>query len=185
MDKVQNAIEALKTGKTILYPTDTVWGLGCDATNSDAVEKIKTLKNRPEDKSFIILVNSVAMLERYVIDFPEVCYDLIDLSDKPLTIIYDTPKGVAPNALNRDGSIAVRVTTDKLCRQIIQGLRKPIISTSANLSGEKLPKCFNEISDAIKKGVDLIIDERTEELMDRPSSIIKVKQDNTIQIIRK
>lgn len=185
MNKIEEAIQILKDGKTLLYPTDTIWGVGCDATDEEAVKKIVKLKNRSDSKSFIILVNNVAMLERYIPKFPEVCYDLIDLSESPLTIIFENPVGIAKNALAKDGSIGVRVTNDSICQKLIQGLRKPIISTSANLSGEPNPSCFSDISDELKKKVDFVLEERIDEKMIKPSKIIKIGNDSSVQLIRK
>lgn len=184
-EKIKQAVEHLRKGNTLLYPTDTIWGVGCDATNPAAVEKILVLKNRPENKSLIALVHSIAFLERYIRDIPEVCYELIDNSDKPLTIIYENPVNIAPNALALDGSMGFRVTTDPICQRIIQQLNKPLISTSANLSGEPSPTCFDDVSSEIKAGVDFILDERTKEKMTKPSTIIKINNDSSFKIIRK
>lgn len=181
---VVKAIDGLKEGKSLLYPTDTIWGLGCDATNEEAIDSVYEIKSRPKNKSFIVLVNSVAMLERYVSEFPEVCYDLIDLAEKPLTIIYDKPIGLPKSLLAGDGSIGIRVTKDAICNRIIQGLRKPIVSTSANLSGEPSPKSFEDISTAVKERVDMILQERWNETMSQPSSIIKIGTDHSVKVIR-
>jgi L-threonylcarbamoyladenylate synthase len=185
MEMIQQAIEVLKKGGTLLYPTDTIWGLGCDAKDEAAVEKIADLKNRPENKSFIVLVDSVAMLERYVSDFPDVCYDLIDFAEKPLTIIYDNVNGIATNVLAKDGSVGIRVTKDPICQQLIRGIRGPLLSTSANLSGEPSPTCFDDINNIIKKGVDFTIEMRQNERCTKPSSILKIGRDQSIQVIRK
>lgn len=185
MDKIHNAVEVLKNGGTLLYPTDTIWGIGCDATNEEAVSNIINIKNRPATKSFIVLVNNVAMLERYVPNFPEVCYDIIDFSNKPTTIIYEEAKGIASNVLAEDGSIGIRVTNDPLCQKLIQGLRKPIVSTSANLSGQDSPKNYKEIDSKIKTRVDFILEERLSEEMKKPSTIIKINNDNSVRVIRK
>jgi L-threonylcarbamoyladenylate synthase len=181
---VIKAVEGLKQGKSLLYPTDTIWGIGCDATNNEAVNKIFEIKKRQKDKSFIVLVNSVAMLERYVSEFPEVCYDLIDLAEKPLTIIYDRPSGLPDSLLAEDGSVGIRVTKDPFCNRIIQGLRKPIVSTSANISGEPSPKSFRDISSKVKEEVDMILEERWDENMTQPSSIIKIGADQSVKVIR-
>lgn len=178
------AVEGLKEGKTLLYPTDTIWGLGCDATNDEAINNVFNIKKRPKNKSFIVLVNSVAMLERYVSEFPEVCYDLIDLAEKPLTIIYDRPIGLPESLLAEDGSVGIRVTKDPICSRIIQGLRKPIVSTSANISGEPNPKSFHDINAQIKENVDMILKERWDENMTQPSSIIKIGADHSVKVIR-
>ena len=178
------AVEGLKEGKSLLYPTDTIWGLGCDATNEKAIGRVYEIKSRPKNKSFIVLVNSVAMLERYVSEFPEVCYDLIDLAEKPLTIIYDRPIGLPKSLLAEDGSIGIRVTKDPICNRIIQGLRKPIVSTSANISGEPTPKSFHDITSKLKEGVDMILEERWDNNMNQPSSIIKIGVDQSVKVIR-
>ena len=185
MDKIREAVDVLKSGGTLLYPTDTIWGVGCDATNEEAVEKIVALKNRPATKSFIVLVNSVAMLERYVPDFPEVCYDIIDFSTKPTTIIYEKAIGIAKNVLADDGSIGIRVTNDPICKEVIKLFHKPIVSTSANLSGQKSPKNFTDVDSQIKKGVDFVLEERINEEMVKPSTIIKINNDNSVRVIRK
>lgn len=181
---IDQTIDVLKNGGTILYPTDTIWGLGCDATNEEACQKIMTLKNRPEDKSFIVLVDGFSMLEKYVPDFNAICYELVDVSDKPLTIIYPSAKGIAPSILASDGTVGIRITKDPNCLKLIRSIRKPIVSTSANLSGQANPTCFDEIDPLIKNGVDAILEERTTEKMTTPSQIIKISLDGTIKIIR-
>jgi L-threonylcarbamoyladenylate synthase len=178
------SIEALKSGKTILYPTDTIWGIGCDATDDSACQKILTIKNRPTSKSFILLVDSIAMLEKYAPDFHPVCYDLIDYSDKPLTIIYPIAKNLAPTVTSEDGSVAIRVTKDPICLQLIRSIRKPIVSTSANISGEKSPASFSEIAEQIKNNVDAIVPLRQTEKGGSPSQIIKIDLDGTVKILR-
>lgn len=182
--ELSTVIAALKEGKTMLYPTDTIWGIGCDATNELACQKILSIKNRPTDKSFILLVDSIAMLEKYVPDFHPVCYDLIDYADKPLTIIYPQAKGLAPAVVAKDGTVAIRVTKDPLCLQLIRALRKPIVSTSANISGEKNATQYSEISDQIKQNVDQIVQLRLDEKRTAPSQLIKIDLDGTVKIIR-
>lgn len=182
---IKEAIDLLRNGGTLLYPSDTIWGLGCDATNDAACQKILSIKNRPSDKSFIILVDGFPMLERYVPEFNEVCYDLADFATKPLTIIYPNVTGLAPTILAEDGSVGIRITTDPHCLKLIRGMRKPLVSTSANLSGESHPSCFDEISNEIKANVDGILEERLQEKMTKPSQIIKIDLDGTIKIIRK
>jgi L-threonylcarbamoyladenylate synthase len=184
MTDLTEYIELVRSGKTILYPTDTIWGLGCDATNEEAVQKIIALKNRPAENSFIILVDSFQMVERYIPEFHEVCYELGDYADKPLTIIYPNARNLAPSVVAKDGSVGIRITKDPLCIKLIKGTRKPLLSTSANLSGKPFPQTFSEISDQLKKGVDGIIEERTTEKMTLPSQIIKVDVDGTFKIIR-
>ena len=182
---MKEIIELLKSGGTILYPTDTVWGLGCDATNEDACQKILAIKKRPEHKSFVILVDDFPMLQRYIPDFQEVCYDLADLAVKPLTIIYPNAKDLAPSILAGDGSVGIRITKDPTCIKLIRGLRKPIVSTSANISGDKNPVNYETISVEIKNGADYIVKERLTEKMTTPSQIIKIGLSGDIEIIRK
>ncbi|MCH2232019.1 MAG: threonylcarbamoyl-AMP synthase [Crocinitomicaceae bacterium] len=182
---MRDVIELLKSGGTMLYPTDTVWGIGCDATNEESCQKILDLKKRPEHKSFIILVDDFPMLQRYIPEFQEVCYDLADFAVKPLTIIYPDAKGLAPSILAKDGSVGIRITKNPTCLKLIRGLRKPIVSTSANLSGEKNPTNYDEISNEIKEGVDHIIKERLNEKMNTPSQIIKIGLKGDVKVIRK
>jgi L-threonylcarbamoyladenylate synthase len=181
---IETPIDHLKNGGILLYPTDTIWGLGCDATNETACQKIMQLKNRPVEKSFIVLVDSIQQLEKIVPEFHDVCYDLIELSERPLTIIYPSAKGIAPSVLAANGSIAIRVTKDPICLKLIRGLRQPIVSTSANLSGEKTPTCFDEIAQQLKNGVDAVVNERLTEKMITPSQIIKIDLDGSVKIIR-
>ena len=182
---MRNTIETLKNGGTILYPTDTIWGIGCDATNETACQKILKIKNRPENKSFVLLVDGFAMLERYIPEFQEVCYDLADFASKPLTIIYPKAKGLAPSVLAKDGSVGIRITKDANCLKLIRSIRKPLVSTSANVSGEKISTCFDEIDERILNGVDAILEEKTEMKMNIPSQIIKVDLDGKVTLIRK
>ncbi|MNV25346.1 Threonylcarbamoyl-AMP synthase [compost metagenome] len=177
-------IEALKNGKTILYPSDTIWGLGCDATNEEACKRILEIKQRPENKSFILLVDSFQMIEKYIPDFPPVCYDLADLSESPLTIIYPGATGLAPSTLAEDGSVGIRLTKDPICLALIRSIRKPLVSTSANLSGEPFPTNFNNIDPQIKNQVDAILQERILEELKTPSQIIKIGLDSSIKVIR-
>lgn len=182
---IEQTIEVLKNGGTILYPTDTIWGLGCDATNEEACQKIQVLKNRPANKSFILLADSFQMVEKYIPDFHQVCYDLADLATSPLTIIYPNAKGIAKSAINEDGSIGIRITKDPSCLKLIRSIRKPILSTSANLSGESHPTCFKEVNPSILTNVDAVLEERTEEIMTTPSQIIKIDLDGSVKVIRK
>ncbi|WP_343632600.1 L-threonylcarbamoyladenylate synthase [Fluviicola sp.] len=177
-------IEALKTGKTILYPSDTIWGIGCDATNEEACQRILEIKERPADKSFILLADSFQMIEKYIPEFPDVCYDLVDLSDKPLTIIYPNAQGLAPSVLAQDGSVGIRLTKDPVCLSLIRSIRKPLVSTSANISGMPFPTNFSTIDPKIKERVDAIVELRTNEQLTTPSQIIKIGLDSSIQVIR-
>ncbi len=183
--EINKAIAVLEKGGLILYPTDTIWGIGCDATNAQAVQQVYRLKNRADSKALICLVANGAMLERHVADVPEVAYDIIDLSDKPVTIIYDNPKGVAKNLIAPDNTLAIRVASDKFCQYLINKFKKPIVSTSANVSGAPSPKGFQQISPAILKGVDYVVNLRPESKRTDPSSIIKLGNDGTVKVIRK
>jgi L-threonylcarbamoyladenylate synthase len=181
----QTVIASLQAGETILYPSDTIWGLGCDATNESACQKILEIKNRPKEKSFIVLVDGIHMLEKYVPEFHPICYDLIDLSTAPLTIIYPISKGLAPSVLASDGSVGIRIPNDKNCLDLIRKLKKPIVSTSANVSGEKNPKNYLEITKEIIASVDNILYLKTDQNMNSPSQIIKIGLDGSVQVIRK
>lgn len=184
--ELDKALEVLKAGGIILYPTDTIWGIGCDASNEEAVKKIYEIKKRSDQKSLIALVESDIRLERTVEEVPVMAWDLIDYSEKPVTIIYDAPKGIAPSAVNIDNSLGIRIVKDLFCKKLIQGLNRPIISTSANISGEKQASCFAEISEEIKNSVDHIVNLRQDERAENQSSmIIKLDRSGLIKIIRK
>jgi L-threonylcarbamoyladenylate synthase len=178
-------IEHLKKGNTILYPTDTTFGLGCDATNCDAIKRIYQLKNRSDSKSLIILVESEQRLQQLV-KVPDVAWDLIDFSEKPITIIYDNPKNLPRELIASDNTIAIRLTKDDFCKKLISKLKAPLVSTSANLSGEKTPKNFSELSAKIKNEVDYIVPE-CETFIPRyeASTIIRLSANGLVKIIRK
>ena len=182
--ETENTLEVLKKGGIILYPTDTVWGIGCDATNTAAVERIFALKKRSENKAMIVLVNSVRMLEQYVDEVPETAYIIIEHSEKPTTIIYDKPLKVANNLVAPDDTLAIRVVKEKFCEQLIYKFRKALVSTSANISGEPTPKSFAEISPEIIKGVDYIVNLQHTKTLDKPSAIIKIGNDRSVKVIR-
>lgn len=184
-EEVKKCIEVLRKGGTILYPTDTIWGIGCDATNTQAVEKIFDIKNRPSSKSMIILVAEPIQVSFYA-EAPAVALDLVEYAERPLTIIYPGAKGIAKQLIAEDGTIAIRVVRDEFCRQLINAMRKPLVSTSANISGEPAPANFAEISGAIKSGVDYVVNLRQNETQKSvPSRIMKICKDGTIEIIRK
>jgi len=183
-EEIEKAFEIIKNGGIILYPTDTIWGIGCDPKNEEALERINLLKKR-SGKHFIILVESERLLNRYAKVIPEVCYDLIDFSEKPLTIIYPKGQFVAKQVLANDGSIGVRVVKDKFCSTLIQKIKGGIISTSANVSGEKSPLKFEDISDIIKNGVDYIVNLPLATKNPMPSQIIKIGENSEVTIIRK
>ncbi len=183
--EINNCLNALKKGGLILYPTDTVWGIGCDATNYEAVEKIFQLKNRIDNKSMICLVNDFKMLNQYIEDIPEVTYDIIKYAVKPTTIIYDRPLHVAENLIAEDNSLAIRVIRDGFSGQLIRKFKKPIVSTSANLSGKAAPNNFQEINKAILEGVDYVVNLDRNKKSVKPSAIIKITTGGSVQIIRK
>ena len=184
--EIEKALAVLKTGGVILYPTDTVWGLGCDATNEEAVAKINEIKGRAADKSFIILLDTDAKLQSYVTEVPDVAYDLIEYTENPLTLVFPGAKNLAKNAINADGSIGIRIVKHDFCQQLIQRFRKPIISTSANISGSPTPLIFDEITDEIKEQVDYIVDwEQEIKTQKKPSTIMKLAPGGQFSFIRR
>lgn len=175
----------MREGGVILYPTDTIWGIGCDATNEDAVRRVYEIKQRQDSKAMLVLVDSSVKVDFYVRDVPEVAWDLIDLADKPLTIIYSGARNLAANLLAEDGSVGIRVTNEDYSKRLCQQFRKAIVSTSANISGQPSPKNFSEISEEVKSAVDYIVGYRQEEMSNpKPSSIIKLDKGGVIKIIR-
>lgn len=184
-EDIRAAVDCMRKGGIILYPTDTVWGIGCDATNPEAVRKIYALKHRAESKSMLVLVDGEGMLDRTVADIPEVAWQLVEAAVDPLTIIYDHPRGVAPDLLAPDGSLGIRITGERYSAELCRRLRRPIVSTSANVSGEKTPAIFSQISPEIIQGVDYVAEYRREETGNpRPSNIIKVSDGGLIKVIR-
>ncbi|UII78891.1 L-threonylcarbamoyladenylate synthase [Flagellimonas sp. CMM7] len=184
IEQINNCIRELKKGNLILYPTDTVWGIGCDATNEAAVKKVYELKKRADSKALICLVAHQAMLERHVKEVPEVAYDIMDLAEKPTTIVFDHPKNVAKNLIAEDNTLAIRVASDKFCQYLINKFGKPIVSTSANISGNPTPNNFKEISSEIIKGVNYVVNLQLENKNPSPSSIIKLSNDGQVKVIR-
>lgn len=184
-EEIYKAIEVLKAGGLILYPTDTVWGIGCDATNKNAVQKIYDLKNRADSKSLIIVVANDRMLNYHVKDVPELAWDIIDIADKPTTIIYNEGNHLAENTIAQDGSIAIRMIKEGFAHHMAFNYRKPIVSTSANISGAPTPMSFDEISDKIKNGVDFIVNEKFDTGNKKPSALIKLGLNGEIEVIRK
>ena len=175
----------MREGGVILYPTDTIWGIGCDATTEDAVRSVYEIKQRQDSKAMLVLVDSSVKVDFYVRDVPEVAWDLIDLADKPLTIIYSGARNLAANLLAEDGSVGIRVTNEDFSKRLCQQFRKAIVSTSANISGQPSPKNFSEISEEVKSAVDYIVGYRQEEMSNpKPSSIIKLDKGGVIKIIR-
>lgn len=185
-DDLKKAVEILKAGGVILYPTDTIWGIGCDATNENAVQRVYQIKNREDSKSMLVLMENPALLDRYVDDVPDVAWDLIEITTTPLTVIYPNAKNLASNLIAEDGSIGIRFTHEDFTRQLLQRFRRPLVSTSANVSGEKSPAFYGEISEAIKSQVDYIVQYRQDDTTPaQPSSIIKLGPGGRIDIIRK
>ncbi|QTV05205.1 L-threonylcarbamoyladenylate synthase [Faecalibacter bovis] len=184
MSNIHEIVEQLNEGKTMLYPTDTILGIGCSAKNEEAIQKIFDIKNRPSSKSLIILVDSPKMLQD-IVEVPELAWDLMDFNEKPITIIYDNPKGLPKSLIAEDNTIAIRLTDDLLCKKIIGRLKAPIVSTSANLSGEASPKIFSEVNPAIVEGVDIVLNEcKTFDPQFTASTIIKLGLDNQVKVIR-
>lgn len=184
-ESVRRALEVLNNGGLIVYPTDTIWGIGCDATNPEAVSRIYELKRRQDSKAMLVLVDSAARLNTYISDVPEVAWDLVDLSEKPLTIIYPGARNVAPNLLAEDGSVGIRITRELFSKTLCERFGRPIVSTSANISGEPSPSCFMHISREILDGVDYVVEYRQDDTGPvQPSSIIRLDVNGTVQIIR-
>lgn len=184
-DEIKKACEVMQKGGIILYPTDTVWGIGCDATNEEAVKKVFEIKKRADSKAMLVLVDSSVKVDFYVQDVPNVAWDLIDMTTKPLTIIYDGARNLASNLVAEDGSVGIRVTSEEFSKQLCFRFRKAIVSTSANISGQPSPAVFSEISEEIKDAVDYVVDYRRDEKgAVKPSSIIKLGKGGTIKIIR-
>lgn len=184
-EDIKKAIEVMSAGGIILYPTDTIWGIGCDATNESAVQKVYELKKRSDSKAMIVLIDSTAKLNYYLTEMPELAWDLIEVADKPLTIIYDGARNVATNLVAEDGSLAIRVTQEKFSKELCMRFRKAIVSTSANISGMSSPQNFAEVSDEIKNNVDYIVNYRQDDTAKaKASSIIKLGVGGEIKIIR-
>lgn len=183
--EVHNAFEVIKNGGIILYPTDTVWGIGCDATNSEAVQKVFALKKRAESKSMIALVNGDRMLYHIFNEIPENAFQIWELSEKPTTLILDNPRNIAKEIIAEDNSVGIRIVKESFCYNLMERMKKPLVSTSANISGDATPKSFSEISPEIIKGVDYVVNLYQDKKMDKPSTIIKLTLDNRVTIIRK
>lgn len=185
-EEINKALSVLKNGGIILYPTDTVWGLGCDATNVDAVNKLNAIKGRAADKSLIVLLDTDSKIQSYVNEVPEVAYDLIEYAESPLTVIFSNAKNLANNVPNADGSIGIRIPKHDFCQQLLQRFRKPIVSTSANVSGEPTPLFFDEIAEEIKEAVDYVVNlEQQNHTPKKPSTIVKLGSGGQFEFIRK
>ena len=184
-EDIRRALDVLNKGGVILYPTDTIWGIGCDATNEEAVSRLYAIKRRTDAKALITLVDSEAKIQGYVREIPDVAWQLIDCSTRPLTIIYDGARHLAPNLLAEDGSVAIRLTREAFSRELCLRFHRPIVSTSANLSGEPSPATFDDISEDIKQAIDYVCTSRRDDCTPaRPSSIIKLAANGEVKIIR-
>jgi L-threonylcarbamoyladenylate synthase len=182
---LRKSLEVLRRGGTILYPTDTIWGIGCDATSQEAVKNLLKIKERNDDKGLLILVDDPDKLSDYVAEIPDIAWELVSMSEDPLTIVYPGGINLPVNVLYNDGSVGIRVTLDDFCRELIRRFGKPVISTSANLSGEPFPSIFTEISNEIKSRVDYVVKWRQDDLSgNNPSPIIKLGLKGEIEIIR-
>jgi L-threonylcarbamoyladenylate synthase len=184
-EEVHKAFEVIQNGGIILYPTDTVWGIGCDATNVEALKKIYALKQREETKSMIVLMNGEKMMYNVFKDIPEVAWQILDLSEKPTTLILDNPRNVAVNIIAEDKTLGVRIVKEPFCFKLMERMKRPLVSTSANISGMFTPKSFKEISPEIINGVDYVVNLHHEKICDKPSTIIKLTSDSQVTIIRK
>lgn len=185
-DDIKKAVEVMKNGGVILYPTDTVWGIGCDATNAEAVAKVYKIKQRNDSKALICLVDSDARLQRYVRNAPEVAWNVMELATKPTTVIFDEAVNLAPNLIAEDGSIAMRITNEEFSKELCYRFQKPIVSTSANISGQPAAQNYCDISEELLNAVDYVcFSRRQEHKPHTPSSIIKIKNNGEIDIIRK
>ena len=184
-EDIKKACEVMAAGGIILYPKDTIWGIGCDATNEKAVQRVYELKRRADNKAMLVLMDSEAKLDRYVSDVPDIAWDLISVSDKPLTIIYSSAKNLATNLLGADGSVGIRITNEEFSKKLCERFRKPLVSTSANVSGEPSPANFSEVSEVIKEGVDYIVSYHQDDMSKAaPSGIIKLGAGGLVQVIR-
>ncbi|MBS1531876.1 MAG: threonylcarbamoyl-AMP synthase [Bacteroidetes bacterium] len=185
-DEVAKALKVVKEGGIILYPTDTIWGIGCDATNTDAVKKIFKLKQRDEAKSMIILLDTENKLESYVREVPAIAYDLMEYAENPLTLVMPGARNISPALISEDGSVGIRVAKHEFCQQLIQRLRKPLVSTSANISGKPSPQNFGQIDQEIIDEVDYVVDlEQHNMELKRPSTIMRLQPDGRFEFLRR
>lgn len=182
---IVECLQVLRDGGIVLYPTDTIWGIGCDATNARAVEKIFKLKNRPDEKAMIVLVADERDVLKYVANADLAVFDYLQQENRPVTVVYEGAIGLADNLIGKDGTVAIRICNDNFCKHLIKRFRKPIVSTSANISGQPPAKIFTDISDEIKRGADYIVkyrqDDKSESL---PSKVIKWNKDATVTVLR-
>jgi L-threonylcarbamoyladenylate synthase len=184
-EDIEQALTVLHEGGVILYPTDTIWGLGCDATNEKAIERLYQIKQRDPERGMLILVESEGRVERYVEDMPDIAWDLMEVTDKPLTLIYYQGRNLPEKLLASDGSLGIRVTRDPFCQELLKRFKKPIVSTSANISGQSPPANFREIDPAIAQEADYVVKHRQDETKKgSPSSIIRVGPGGEVKVIR-
>ncbi len=183
--EIHNAFEVIKEGGIILYPSDTVWAIGCDATNAEAVAKIYALIKRTENHTMICLMNGEKMMYNVFKDIPEVAWQIMDLSEKPTTLILDKPRNVAENIISSENTLGIRIVKEPFCFKLMEKMRKPLVSTLANISGQPNPTCFKEISKEILNGVDYVVNLSKEKKCGNPSTIIKIALDNQVKVIRK
>ena len=184
-EELKKACNIIRKGGIILYPTDTIWGIGCDAANAEAVQRIYDLKQRSDSCAMLVLIDSPEYLPHYVRELPDIAGNLIELSVKPLTIIYSGAQNVAPNLIAADGSLGIRITRETFSQQLCRRLRKPLVSTSANISGQPAPANFSEIRDEILQGVDYVVDYRQQEKQkSQASSIIRLEKGGIVKVIR-
>ena len=183
--EVHNAYEVINNGGIILYPTDTIWGIGCDATNEQAVEKIYALKKRTESKSMIVLMNGEKMMYHVFHEIPDVAWQIWDLSEKPTTLVLDKPRNIAKNLIAADNSLGVRLVKEPFCFKLMERMKKPLVSTSANISGMPSPASFSEINKDIISGVDYVVNLERDKVAGKPSAIIKLTLDSQVKVIRK
>jgi L-threonylcarbamoyladenylate synthase len=185
-DELTNALKVLQDGGIILYPTDTIWGIGCDATNTEAVKRIFKLKQRDEAKSMIILLDTENKLESYVKEVPAIAYDLIEYAENPLTLVMPGAKNISSALISEDGSVGIRVAKHDFCQQLIQRLRKPLVSTSANISGKPSPQNFSQMDQEIIDGVDYVVNqEQNSTELKKPSTIMRLNPDGRFEFLRR
>lgn len=183
-EDITHSLKILKEGGTIIYPTDTVWGLGCDATNEEAVAEIYKIKKRSKNKSLVVLVDSFTMLQRYIPGIPRNILDFLMTLTKPTTVIYTNPMGLAQNLIAQDNTVAIRIVKKDFCYQLIKQFGKPVVSTSANVSGESTPKSFKEIEASLLDAVDYVVNLQHDKQADKPSTIVKIEANGQLTIIR-
>ncbi|MBX9887205.1 MAG: threonylcarbamoyl-AMP synthase [Flavobacteriaceae bacterium] len=184
-EEILKAYEVIKDGGIILYPTDTVWGIGCDATNAEAVAKIYKLKQRAETQSMIVLMSGEKMMYNVFKEIPEVAWQIMDLSENPTTLVLDGPRNVAPNLIAPDKTLGIRIVKEPFCFKLLERMKKPLVSTSANITGQPTPKSFKEISPEIIKGVDYVVNLHKDKIAGKSSTIIKLTSDSQVKVIRK